>query len=476
MPHVHGELCYFLVHPKFGRFRDATVPRSFFKTSTATIAKPLWMPIRYDSNVRILIAMNTMDNASKMVHVIKEHWQNNDLLKEAFPELVPDFKHTRWSDSCAEIKRPGRFTEGTYEAIGAGGAVISRHYDHIVEDDLVYARKDDLTGAEIQPNQDDIDKAIGWHKLVYSLFSDPGKSTIDNIGTRWAVHDLKDWISRNESNKFAQFILAAVENEVPVWPERFSLEVLNDIRDSQGDYMYSTQYLNQPRDPADAVFNIQHLRFYQYENELPEYMNIATIVDLALWGDSKGKARNVILTMGIDQNQKYYILRYDRGKFNPSQVIELMESHAHQYNSHVYVEEVQYQRAIRHFAFRRMEINKTKRYMLSPLKPDNRKNAKDLRIRGIQPILQNRALYVMSAMKDLITEFLDYPSSLTCDILDCIGHGVRVLYKPSATIAPRDENPMLLDNILSELGDSRASTRYPFNIQCKKERDYAQYS
>jgi len=138
---IHGPLCEFLEHIKYGRFRDATVPRSWFKTSIATVGKNIWLPCRRDPNIRILVAMNTADNAEKRIHVIKNHWENNELLKSAFPELVPDFKHTRWSNSCAELKRTRRSEEGTYEAIGSGGAVISRHYDHIDEDDLVFAKK-----------------------------------------------------------------------------------------------------------------------------------------------------------------------------------------------------------------------------------------------------------------------------------------------------------------------------------------------
>jgi len=198
---------------------------------------------------------------------------------------------------------------------------------------------------EIQPNREDIEKAVGWHKLVYSLFSDPNKSTLDNIGTRWAVHDLKRWIRENEARKFKFFTLSAEHTDgSPVWPDRFGRETLDDIRDSQGPYMFSTQYLNLPRDPADAVFRPQWLRYFKFDDEIPDtdLLENVTIVDLAGWGDSKGIARNVICTLSMDTKHHIWVRRYDRGKFDPSQVIRLMEAHAKAYNSRVRVEEVQY--------------------------------------------------------------------------------------------------------------------------------------
>lgn len=471
-PYVHGSLCEFLEHPKYGRFRDATVPRSWFKTSVATIGKNLWLPIRRDRNIKILIAMNTADNAEKRLHVIRHHWQNNKLLQAAFSELVPDFKKVRWSNQCAEINRTRQSDEGTYESIGSGGAVVSRHYDHIDEDDLVYAKKDDLSGAEIQPNREDIEKAIGWHKLVYSLFSDPGRSTIDNIGTRWAVHDLKDWIKKFEGHKYKFFRLAAENNlGEPIWPGRFSHDVLQDIRTSQGEYMYQTQYLNNPRDPADAAFQEEWLEYFQNVADAPRHMKLITVVDLACWGDSKGLARNVVLTCGIDARSHLWMLRYDRGKFNPEETIKVMEQHAQQFKTtKVFVEEVQYQRAIRFYAKKRMEKTGFF-YRLEPLPTDNRTNAKDLRIRDLINLCSHGGLHIRYAHTKFKEEFCDYPSGLTCDILDCLAWAHRKLQGKHVGLP--DEKPVFsqfeLGNILQELEENKKSNMdYPFDLQCRR--------
>lgn len=481
--HVHGPLCHFLEYPQYGRFRDATVPRSWFKTSVATVAKNIWLPIKRDQNIKILIAMNTADNAEKRVNLIKNHWQTNTLLQQAFPELVPDFKHCRWSNSCAELRRTKRSEEGTYEAIGSGGAVISRHYNHITEDDLVYARKDDFSNTELAPSQEDIDKAIGWHKLVYSLFSNPQESTLDNIGTRWAPHDLKDWIRRHEYAKYKFFKIDAEKKDAqgnfmgtdhPVWPRRFGTPALEDIKASQGPYMYATQYLNCPRDPSDIVFEPQWISWYSTDAYLPNNLNLLTVVDLALWGDTNGKARNVILTLGMDSKHHIWVVRYDRGKFNPTEVIHLMEAHAKAYpGTRVRVEEIQYQRAIRHFAKKRMEDTGFM-YDIGQIPHDGRTNAKDLRIRNIVNVACNGALHVKPIMKDLYNEYCEYPDKgTTRDILDCIGHGLRIL-QPTAiqkVETSNENNPFLLDNIIKELEANYrgAGAGLPFDLQRSRQ-------
>ena len=422
--------------------------------------------------------MNTAENAEKRIFTIKKQWETNTLLQEAFPELVPDFKGVRWSNHCAELKRERNREEGTYESIGAGGAVVSRHYDHIIEDDLVYAKKDDLHGTEIQPNQEDIDKAIGWHKLSYSLFSHPAQSTLDNIGTRWAPHDLKDWIYTHEKSEFKFFRVNAEKQDgegnftgEPVWKNRFSRQVLDDILVRQGPYMYYTQYLNCPRDPADALFELQWIKYYEKESDILQPCSNATFVDLALWGDTKGKARNIVLTLSRDNENNLWIRRYDRGKFNPTQVIDLMEAHNRAYKSDVYVEEVYYQKAIRHFAKKRMH-DTGNFYIIRALPKSTGKDAKSTRIKTVQPVAFHGALHIKPGMSDLKRELADYPNGLTCDIIDTIGYATQfnLPFKPDKQEKKVETSPFLLENVLSEISRNHSSgLRYPFEMQLGKK-------
>lgn len=481
VPHVHGDMCHFATDPQYGRFRSACVPRSWFKTWTFTIAKAIWLTLPDEeglyaaiypykgANVRILIASNVIDNAAKMVNKVKSEWENNDRLKAAFPELVPEFNKSRWSDHCAQVKRPGNFTEGTYTAVGVGGSVISQHFDHILEDDLVYAKKDDFTGQELMPSQEDIDNAIGWHKLTYSLLSNPQTGCIDNTGTRWAPHDLIDYIRRFEKH-YTFFQIAVTkdavwpvfDNSLCIWPERYDIKTLENIRASQGAKIFETQYLNRPRVGDEIKFNPSYIHKHNNIDQFPQGLKYLTFVDLASWKDGKRICRNVILTGGRDSRNHLWLARVDAGKYNPTEVIEKIKLHVKQFGSKVYIEEVGYQVALRHFAKLDMESENGFAYSVEAIPTQNQANAKIFRIEALQPVVENGQLHILETMESTLQEFEDYPYGSTKDILDCVGFLHRYARRPETPTPLVLQDPFSFEAIEAEVTRRKSVGQYPF--------------
>ena len=487
VPHVHGDLCDFATNPKHGRFRQATMPRSWFKTWTWTIGKSIWLTLPDEEglytdiypykgpNCRILIASNVIDNAAKMVYKIKSEWMNNDRLKEAFPELVPDFNKTRWSDHVAQVNRTIKATEGTYTAVGVGGSVISQHFDHIIEDDLIYAKKDDFTGQELMPSQEDIDNAIGWHKLAFSLLSNPQTSCIDNVGTRWAPQDII-WYIRRFEQQYKCFEIAVTEgaewpiedDKLCIWPERYDKVTLEQILATQGNRMFETQYLNRPRATSDIVFKKEYVNIHEHLSDYPMGIEFKTIVDLAGWGDGKGLARNVILTGGYDLKHNLWISRLDVGRYTPTEVIDLFKAHSRQFKTSIHIEEIQYQRAISFFS--RQEMEATGEWFNQERLPyDGRKDAKNLRIRGLEPLITNGALHILVSMRELIEELEFYPHYKTVDILDCLGYLMRVAKVGRTEERKKVVNPFEIGEIERELKKrSNSAAGLPFAVQLRE--------
>lgn len=470
VPHVHGDICDFMTNPKYGRFRQACVPRSWFKTWVCTVGKAIWLTLPDEEGLwkeiypwkgpdaRLLIASNVIDNAEKMIHKIRSEWMNNERLKAAYPELIPAFNKIRWSNSCAELRRPGKFTEGTYTAVGAGGSVISQHFDHITEDDLIYANKDDFTGKELMPNQEDIDKAIGWHKLTFSLLANPQTGTMDNVGTRWAPHDLIDYIRTNEKHYSCFQIDVTREgvwpipnNDFCIWPERYDRTTLKNIRASQGSHIFETQYLNRPRQSSDVVFSTAYVNTHANLTEFPKGINYRTFVDVASWNDRKNLARSVVITLGKCSRNHMWVARCDAGRYNPTEVIERMASHAKQFRSKVLVEEYQYQKSLRFFAKKDMEDGKIEPFDVEAIPHEAQKNAKEMRIRGLEPVVKNGMLHVLESMKDLLEELEDYPYGATKDIIDMLGYGFKYAPKSLNTVEGTYEDPFSLEGILADL-------------------------
>lgn len=457
---LHGEFCSFLegAEPR----KQVTMPRSFVKTWISSIAYPIWVTLpRHEAdefpdgvdpkdpfynkgpNMRILIASYVISNAEKMVGLIRKTYEVNSVMQMFFSEVIPEnFNKTKWSNQAACINRPDEFTEQTFEAAGIGGSSTSRHYDLIIEDDLIYASKDDFSGQELQPNQEDIDKAIGWHKLATSLLV-PGRHTrIHNTGTRWAKRDLVDYIWRNEP-QYAKFVRGAVvlseleEHEgdwrecTPTWPVIYDISQLQMIRDAQGPWMFATQYLLQPSSPEEKLFNIKDLQYYKTPDEIPKDVRVYTTVDLSSWTapTRKSACRGVVLTAAWCPKNHLWVKHYDIGRFTPSEIIYLIEKHWKMYHPEmIVVEDIYYQKALAYFAREYMNEGKIERMSIRGIKPENNVG-KDIRIAGLEPYIATQSVHCRVEHKELIEEVEDYiPNSKLCkkDILDTLAYQRQV--------------------------------------------------
>lgn len=474
---LHGELCTFLESPK-GR-KQVTMPRSFVKTWISTIAYSVWISLPrieddefpsgvssndkfylLGSNIRILIASYVISNAEKMISLIRKTYEANVAMQILFPEVIPDnFKKVRWSNSSACINRSENFTESTFEAAGIGGSSTSRHYDLILEDDLIYANKDDFSGQELQPNQEDIDKAIGWHKIATSLLV-PGKHTrIHNTGTRWAKHDLVDYIWKHEPD-YIIFRRACVELPdtvlggeqvdsnfnwemlIPTWNQAYDIEQLRKIAAAQGPYMFATQYLLIPSSPEELLFKTMWLQYYSHVSEIPEYTRIWTTVDVSEWGEDERKkhCKCALLTCAWDTKGHMWILGYTYKRLNPTEVILEMDRHHKLYKPEIiYVEAVYYQKALAHFTREYMDEKKIDRFNVRELLPEGGKS-KDIRIMALEPLASTLAIHLRKDMVDFISEYSEYSSSnRLCkkDLLDAAAYQLQIHRKAVAPVQPR---------------------------------------
>ena len=478
---LHAQFCSFL--EASSERKQATLPRSFVKTWIGTIAYSIWVTLprttpdefpttaveerppslspsffRKDAlffvplpdyptffvdpfyllgpNMRILIASYVVGNAMKMINLIRKTYERNQAMQILFPDVIPEnFNKVKWADTEACINRSENFTESTFESGGIGGSTTSRHYDLILEDDLIYANKDDFTGKELMPSKEDIDKAIGWHKLAMSLLVPGAHTRIHNIGTRWAKYDLIAFIRENEPDYIVferACTLDGTRTGEPTWPEMYPTKKLDQIFRAQGPYMFATQYLNKPMAPEDMLFKLAWLQYYNSKVEVPKEARIFTTVDLSLWGETsrtaQGKdSRGVVITCAWDSNNHVWILRYDAARFNPSEIIELMYTHNRLFGPELIgVESVYYQRALVHFA--RLEMAKRGWLPLRELKTSTSVE-KDVRIRALEPYAMNGAIHCRADHKDFITEFVDYvPGSKMTrkDILDALAYQLQV--------------------------------------------------
>jgi hypothetical protein len=262
----HRALCDFLQYERAQKM--VILPRTHLKTTICSTLYPLWRASNR-TGLRVLLTSNTSPNAEKTVRGIRTTVETNNTYQAFFPECIPDFNKVRWSDRCACLNRKEDYPEGTFESAGVGANIIRRHFNLIVEDDTVAPKRDDMSGEECMPSREDVEQAIGFHRLTPPLLIDEGDEQLV-IGTRWADYDHIHYIMENE--KYAIFDRPAdkqVDGSEGTLYKRFSSNRLETIKLSMGTYLFSSLYLNKPLSKEFMAFNPDWMRTYEEATHPP---------------------------------------------------------------------------------------------------------------------------------------------------------------------------------------------------------------
>lgn len=418
-PRIHVDFCRKLQqNPR--RFL-AVLPRGWLKSTICSIAYPLWRATQ-NPNYRSLVTQNTYTNAVNKLKVIRGIVEHNSLFRALYPDLLPDSSCT-WKDDSLCLKRSRDLDASTFEAAGTRTQVISRHYDTIIEDDTVAPELDDLSEAGVYARKEDVGRAIGWHRLVPPLLVNPTQSQNLVVGTRWFVADLISWIQENE--KFVIYERAVLERDgkpdpegKPVWPERFSLEVLEELRASLGPYLFSTLYMNSPLATDEMVFQPDWFKFYEIT---PAEMFVFTTVDVASDPETaKGDPDyNVVITCGqCPKTNRVYVLDYFRKKCSPGELVDAVFDHVRRWHPlKVGIESIAYQSTLQYWIRKRMQAE-GEFFMIESITHGRR--AKGARIMGLQPLVANGQLLFRSNQAALISEMTAFPFGKNDDLVDSL--------------------------------------------------------
>ncbi|MHA1262802.1 MAG: phage terminase large subunit family protein [Candidatus Freyarchaeota archaeon] len=416
---LHYPLCQFLQDQTTKR-KLAIMPRGFLKTSIVSQAYPIWLALR-NPEERILIASNTAPNAERIVRGIMKTFETNPLIQFLFPEVIPDFgKKSRWSVRSAVLKRKGNYNEGTFEAIGRGGRVVGRHYTRIIQDDIVAPSKEDLTAENVYPTQEEIDQAIGWHKLAYPLLENPVENEMVITGTRWATYDHIGWIIQNEKG-YKIFERSAIdENGNATYPTRFPMEVLDEIKATIGANMFAALYLNQP--VADEFLLFRRDQF-KYWKELPKGLRMVISVDPAT--GEKGRDKTAIVLCGHDDERGLmFVVEYINDWLDAVQTIEKIVYLVKKYKViKVIIEKNAYQVTLAKF-LDKYHISSSELGYYCRIEPVHTgRGGKDLRIHALQPLFEEGRVFLRSGMHELETQLLDYTPARSTgydDLIDAL--------------------------------------------------------
>lgn len=301
-----------------------------------------WMFKAHNPDSRNLLVSGNITNAAKLGKKIRFHYESNSIYRTLFYETLPDSSCT-WTDYSLHVKRPsagngGAHGEGTFDFLGVGSAVQSRHYNGIVIED-------DLVGLKESESQALMDKAKEYHQLLVGIFEaeDPNHELDELvIGNRWGFDDLNAYLRENEpefrfeSHSALGGCCALHRAGVPIFPEEFSVDKLEKRKRRLGSHKFSCQFLNDPSSPEDAEFKESWLNYFDIVNQSdgkawnkdprtkwklkrevktgivlpdlrPPSLNIGMIVDPNHSG-AGGRCRHAIIVVAKDSQNNRYLL------------------------------------------------------------------------------------------------------------------------------------------------------------------------
>ena len=423
-------------------------PRGFGKSTVGDVDYCITRILR-DPNIRIMIGSKTQTQAQAFLKEIRTHFeQNEDLLR-----IFGDWKTSKdnvWNDREFTVnKRSIIKKEATVTALGASGAVISKHFDIIIGDDLV--------GLENARTEKQRSNLIEWFysSLIPTLEPD---GEIHILGTRYNPLDLyEDLIkSGNYAINIQQAIRVVGGKECSLWEDKFTLEKLKEIRAESGKIIFNMQYQNDTELAKGKIFKAKYFKYYEeykldYDFQsakvrvknaegIDQWIKVRVYMgaDLAI-SESENSNNDyfVLMMVGVDADRNVYVLEYvkERLTFN-AQLNTIISYGRDKYPmvERVGVETVSYQKAL---------AQELRRLSLLPIINVNTSKDKVTRAMRRSANFENGKVFFREGMDDLEECLLLFPEVDHDDLFDALdfamnmadaGNEIRILERKDFVI------------------------------------------
>lgn len=414
--------------------------REHFKSSIITFALTI-QDILCDPEVTVGIFSHTRPIAKGFLRQIKREFEDNDLLKDLFPDVLyqrPAREAPQWSeDGGIIVRRRGNPKEATVEAWGlVDGQPTGKHFSLLIYDDVV--TRESVTTPEM------IAKVTDAWALSLNLGARGGRRRY--IGTRYHFNDTYNEIMRRGA-AIPRLYSATDDGTMDGAPVLLTRDQLAEKYREMGPYIFGCQMLQNPVADIAMGFKREWLRFASLDPQTRRInhqgYNHYLLVDPA--GSKKqGSDYSVFAVVGLAPDQNYYLVDAVRDRLNLTERAAVLFRLHRQYRPlAVGYERYGMQADIEHI---KAEQERTGyRFAITELTGSMPKND---RIRRLIPLfeqgrfwLPERLLFVDSQGQthDFVQKFEDeeyaaFPVSGHDDMLDCLS---RIVDPELAAVFPR---------------------------------------
>jgi len=389
-----------------------------------------------DPNLRILIGSETNSKAKDFLKNIRDIFEKNERLRYFFGNHQRT--ESRWTDdeitsnqrTSTAIKEPTVFTTGTDQT--RTGA----HCDMAIIDDPT---------SHTNITEQGLRKTLQWYREISNNILDPGGKLIV-IGTRWHFADIFQHILDEQKEFFDIVVRQAISDEgydilrrsIPIeekremitnqmilFPEKFTVDRLWEIYSGStgegGIEFFNNQYMNRIVSSENADFRDEDLRWYDPANLKKDELNVYITIDPAI-SEKQSADFSVIMAIGVNEKNDWYVLDYDQFKGKPNELIDRTFRMYSQYphTRKIGVETTAYQKSLV-YSFRD-EMRKREVYLpITEIKGRSQQGNKEMRIRGVlNPLIKQRRLHLQSGMIELREQLRTFPRSKNDDLVDSL--------------------------------------------------------
>ena len=402
----HGE---WLEFQRVWRKSLLLAPRGHGKSTVAGVAFVLWK-VLVNPDVRVLVVSNTHEQARVFLREIRGQVEGCGVLRGVFGDL----RGSRWSEGELVVRRGRIAKEGTVTACGANGLVVGRHFDVIVADDVV---DEENSWCENQRG-----KLLTWFNKSLFPCLEPG-GELHVIGTRYHGGDLYGEILRRaervgEGDGWGVRLDVAVGDGGALWPERFSLGRLDEVRGEMGEVAFACQFMNDPRGGDAGVFKEEWFQFYEtlpMEEGVcglgPASLRVFQGVDLAI-SQSDSADYFAVVTVGVDRDHNVFVLDTFRGRLSFEKQVQKVRDLAGRFHPvRIAVESNAYQDVLSSELVRTAGL---------PVRRVRQRRDKFTRAMRLSPQFENGKVFLKRSMTELLAELQLFPRGGHDDLFDAL--------------------------------------------------------
>jgi predicted phage terminase large subunit-like protein len=457
-PEFHFELDALVTEAQEARARGEkkgliiAAPRGFAKSTRITFLH-LIHALCYQKKRLAVIVSNRATAAEQFLVDIRKEIEENERLQEDFGNLRGDLYGERWTNTDVVVVHCKRDEDGRPVLSPRGKPVVAWRTRVTVRGTGTQLRgmkyrsyRPDLAILDDVENDDHVitedarAKTWAWFNAVVVPMLDPVDGDLIVVGTILHYDSLLAKLLNPKAEHapvYIQKIYRAVKDDgLSLWPTRYPIEKLRQLRVQIGTLKYNQEYMNQPIDETTQIFPPKWWRFYTRQDlEIKnnkwyfkgELLEIFQGVDPAI-EETASAHYFAHLTIGVTKSKNIVILWPYAGKIDFPKQVRLIIEQANAWRPRkIGIEKQGYQKALA------QGVTMLAKAVL-PVKRLSNTGAKFTRITALSVYFENGQVWIKGDpntrqpdpyFQQFYDEAVQYPNSPADDLLDAFENAIQ---------------------------------------------------